>query len=88
MSKLDLITVLTAVEEGLKRPASPTRAERRELAARLAAVRSGLLLADLPDRAGDPAAAMAALVEAAHAAGVNNRQLAAAFNAAVEKFPR
>lgn len=88
MSKLDLITVLTAVEEGLKRPASPTRAERRELAAKLAVVRSSLLMAAAPGRMTDPEAAMATLVEAAHKAGYGNAALVAAFNAAVEKFPR
>ncbi|HRJ61027.1 MAG TPA: hypothetical protein PKZ97_12575 [Azospirillaceae bacterium] len=86
MSKLDLITALSSVEEALKR--SPRAADCRRLAARLAVVRSGLLMTDLPDHAGDPAAAMAALVEAAHLAGADNRQLADAFNAAVERHPR
>jgi hypothetical protein len=88
MRKLDLIADLTAVEEGLKRPACPTRAERRELAARLAAVRSGLLMADIADGAGDVGAAMERLFEAVHARGVGNADLAAAFNAAAEKHPR
>lgn len=86
MSKLDLITALGSVEEALKR--SPRAADCRRLAARLAVVRSGLLMADLADHAGDPAAAMAALVEAAHKAGADNAALVAAFNAAVEKHPR
>lgn len=86
MSKLDLITILAAVEVALKKPS--TRKERLALANRLAAVRSGLIMTNIPDRVTDPTAVLAAVVDAAHRAGIDNVQLAAAFNAAVERHPR
>jgi hypothetical protein len=49
MGKLDLITALTSVEEALKR--APRAGDCRALAARLAVVRSGLLMADIADEA-------------------------------------
>jgi hypothetical protein len=86
MGKLDLITALSSIEEALKRP--PRAGDCRKLAARLAVVRSCLLMADIGDGAGDVAAAMERLFDAAHAQGVGNADLAAAFNAAGEKHPR
>lgn len=83
---LDVVTDITAVETRLRGPAGPTRAERMELASRLATVRNRLLLP--VETVADPRAALAAAIERAAAAGVPYPDLVGLFNDTLDRMPR
>ncbi|CAK0756281.1 hypothetical protein CCP1ISM_670006 [Azospirillaceae bacterium] len=85
---LDLITALTTIEDRLKRPAAPSRAERRALAATVATVRSGLLHSNPTPTPIDPRHALTAAIEAAAARGIGYSELVGIFNETVERAPR